>query len=82
MGCPVPVFCKHCGDALDVYEPPERRFCSEDCAMEYILYAPEAQLRADVAAEGKDWDTEVATAMTCFEIALADALFDEATKEK
>ncbi len=36
MGCPVPVHCRQCGDALDVYEPPESRFCSEECESAFI----------------------------------------------
>jgi hypothetical protein len=35
MGCPVPVHCRQCNEALDVYEPLCRRFCSEECAAAY-----------------------------------------------
>jgi predicted nucleic acid-binding Zn ribbon protein len=42
MGCPVPVHCRYCGEALDVFEPFERRFCSEEC---------EADAAAEAAVE-------------------------------
>ncbi len=35
MGCPVPVYCRHCEEPLDVYQAFEDRFCSDDCKSEY-----------------------------------------------
>ena len=31
MSDAIPVHCRHCNEALDVYQPWEDRFCSEEC---------------------------------------------------
>jgi len=35
MGCPVPVYCLQCNEALYVYEPIETRFCCEECQWQF-----------------------------------------------
>ena len=36
MGYRPTVYCRHCSEPLDVYEPSETRFCSEECAVAEI----------------------------------------------
>lgn len=50
MGCPVPVHCRHCNEALDVYQPLAERFCSPECADEFRLDHP-GVLERDEAIE-------------------------------
>lgn len=28
--------CRNCGEALDIYQPPETRFCSEVCEVDFF----------------------------------------------
>jgi predicted nucleic acid-binding Zn ribbon protein len=35
MSDAIPVHCRHCEEPLDVYQPHEDRFCSEDCKTDY-----------------------------------------------
>ena len=44
--------------------------------IERILAMSEAELRAEIEAEGRDWDFEIAQAQTCFELAMADAEYE------
>jgi predicted nucleic acid-binding Zn ribbon protein len=42
MGCPSIVHCRYCGEPLDIYQPAETRFCSNEC---------EADAAAEAAVE-------------------------------
>ena len=46
-----------------------------DAECERIMNLTEEELRAEIAAEGLDWDTEVASARSAFELAVADVEF-------
>jgi hypothetical protein len=46
-----------------------------DDEVERIMNMTEAELRADIKAQGLDWDEEVAKAKVCFELAVADVEF-------
>lgn len=47
-----------------------------DKEVERILNMTEAELRAEVAADGLDWDEEIAKCKSCFELAVADVEFE------
>ena len=48
MSDKIPVHCRYCNEVLDVWEPHETRFCSQDCADNY---AEEADDRLRQMAE-------------------------------
>lgn len=48
----------------------------DDEELERILNMTEAELRAECEAEGRNWDTEIAEAKVCFELAFADVEFE------
>ena len=43
-----------------------------DKEVDRILKMTEKELRAEIEAEGQDWDEEIAKVKSCFELALAD----------
>ena len=48
----------------------------EDKELERIMKLTEAELRAEIIAEGRDPDIEIATCKSIFELALADIEFE------
>lgn len=47
-----------------------------DAECDRIMNLTEEELRAEVKAEGLDWDTEVGRTKSIFECAIADVAFD------